>query len=104
MKDEIKERIEKVYELVDNSEDVYYCLGLYHTLEEALADATHGDEPCCDAEETCHMEIRERSFGFSGWGEHGKLVAEIYWCDKYDEEKDEYLWGKPEVTLKPLKK
>lgn len=79
-----------IFELTDNTDDeTYYCLGLYYALEEAIEEATHGDAPCTDCEDHAVLEIRERSVGFSGWGNNGKTRATVTWKRSYDGDGDD---------------
>lgn len=89
-----------IYEAVDTSDDeAHYPIGVYLTLEDAIADMTHNEgEPGFtpqagdgrwDSEERATIEIREREIG--GFGQ-GKKVWERTWEQDYSEEMDEYPW------------
>ena len=86
--------IEKLYEVVDATDDeMYFTQGIFLSLEDAtkaiesesdLANLTESD-----LDEYCKLEIRERKIGWSG---HGKVVYTREWVSEYNEEKDEYEW------------
>ena len=86
-----------VYEIVDcTSEELFYPLGIYLTLDDALA-AVMVDSPeqvgCVDHDEwdqSVQMEIRERCIGPSG---HGTALWDITWSFSFDAE-DEKLWSR----------
>lgn len=88
-----------IFELVDSTADEYYTLGLFYSKEEALATATEGDHPPTDCEDLARLEIRERKIGFTGWGNNGKMIAEIQWEMALDKD-DDWGWETPSVFLK----
>jgi len=86
-----------VFEAVDaTSDDQYWTLGIWPTLEAAKAALEACQEPsdfgCVehdDCDEVCAVEIREREVGWSG---AGKKRATLIWRSKYDEDEDEWKW------------
>lgn len=86
-----------VFEAVDaTSDEQYWTLGIWPTLEAALAAFAGCQEPgdfgCDDHDDyddVCVVEIRERAIGWSGVG---KKRATLTWTSKYDEAADEYKW------------
>ena len=88
-----------IFELVDvTNDETYYTLGLYLTSDEAITDATSGDDPPTECEDYARLEVRERTLGFTGYGNDGQRVAEIVWSEYLDEEEDEWKWHKPVVN------
>jgi len=85
--------ITKVYELVDaTSYEIYYALGLYLSLEEAMVAAEKSPECWSnDAEDFAKVDIRERAIG---WGDDADVVCSVEWNRLYDEDKEEYVWRK----------
>ena len=87
----------KVYETCDTtSDEQYFPLGIWPTLEEALAafdteDADDINDISGHREDSLDVEIREREFGLS---EHGKTIKKMQWRKTYDEAIDEYVWYK----------
>jgi hypothetical protein len=88
--------VDNIYEVVDSTSDEnYWTLGIFSTLEEAKREIELCDEPADlggdreENDECCAVEIRERKFG---WGGIGRKVAEYWWTSAYDEAKDEYGW------------
>ena len=86
-----------VFEAVDaTSDEQYWTLGIWPTLEAAIAALEGCQEPSdfgCDDhddyDEVCVVEIREREVGWSGVG---KKRATLTWRSKYDEAADEWKW------------
>lgn len=86
-----------VFEAVDSTnEETYWTLGVWFTLEDALAAFADcqdpGDFGCQDHAEhddLCVVKIRERPFG---WGGSGKPRATLRWENTYDEAADEFKW------------
>jgi len=91
----------KIYELVDYSDqEHYFTLGHWTTLQEVL-DAIKGKEPedintPADIEDYFKLEVREHTLGWSGFG---KLVYQREWTRIYNEEKDEYHWRETSKAL-----
>jgi hypothetical protein len=90
-----------VFELVDNTRDeTYFPMGLFLSLEDALAQVKDLDEPPTDdPEEYVKMEIRERQIGKLRWWDNGKTVATITWIQDYIEAKEDWVWCKPTISL-----
>jgi hypothetical protein len=94
-----------IYEVVDNSGEIYWPLGVFPTfaaVQAALAncctpDDLPGDRDDCD--DYCRVEVRERCFGWDG---PGKTVQICVWRRVYQEADDEYVWQR-EVTDGPAK-
>jgi len=92
-----------VFEAVDaTSDEQYWTLGIWMTLEAALAELEGCQEPSdfgCydhdDYDEVCVVEIRERKIGWSGVG---KKLATLTWRRKYDEASDEFRWYRDETA------
>lgn len=84
-----------VFEMVDATDDEqYFPLGIWLTLESAMAALDECKEPDDVGSDGCHddyckVEIRQHGIGWSG---HGKKVYQREWISKYDEAKDEYEW------------
>ena len=88
------DQIEKVYEVVDATDDeMYFTQGVFLSLEEIVKDIESESDPSnltdSDLEEYCKIEIRERKIGWSG---HGKTVYTREWVSEYNEAADEYEW------------
>lgn len=83
------------FEMVDATDDEqYFPLGVWLTLESAIAALDECKDPDDLGSDGCHddyakVEIRQRAIGWSG---HGKKVYQREWSQKYDEGKDEYEW------------
>src|SRR5690606_27766956 len=91
-----------IFELVDTtSEENYYTMGLFWTLEEALTLASKGDEPprMEIEEELVLLEIRERLIGKLGWSHTGEVRAKIRWEQKFSWDEDEDDNGKWYVSV-----
>ena len=93
--------IGSVFELVDcTNDETYYPMGLFLSLEDALAQVKDLKEPPTDdPEEYVKMEVRERQVGKLRWWDNGKTVATITWIQDYIEAKDEWVWHKPSISL-----
>ncbi len=92
-----------VFEVVDvTSEEVYWTLGVWLTLETAMAtlDVSDPEEISCnDADEYDGyrmIEVRERKIG---WGGVGKRIARIEWKRDYVEVADQYVWTRQTIPL-----
>lgn len=93
-----------VFEAVDSSnEETYWTLGIWLTLQEALA-ALSVDNPedvgCNEADEYDEhrtIEVRERKIGWCG---SGKRVAKVEWIATWDEPADEYKWARVQTLNK----
>ena len=92
-----------VFEAVDaTSDEQYWSLGIWPTLESAVAAFSQSDDPndfgCHDHEDyedKCVIEIRERKIG---WGGVGLTVHGITFERDYDEQKDAFAWcRKPNI-------
>lgn len=90
-----------VFELVDCTDDeIYFPMGLFLSLEDALSKVKDRNEPPTDdPEEYVKMEVRERQTGKLRWRDNGKTVATINWIQDYVESKDEWVWHKPTISL-----
>ena len=90
-----------VFEAVDSTdEDTYWTLGVWPTLESALAAFADcqdpGDFGCHDHDgydDLCIVEIQERPFG---WGSPGSTRTTLRWENVYDEAVDEFKWRRAE--------
>lgn len=87
-----------VFEVVDSSnEETYWTLGIWRTLQEALAalDVENPEDVGCnEAEEYDEhrtIEVRERKIG---WGGTGKRVAKVEWKATWDEPADKFKWAR----------
>jgi hypothetical protein len=86
-----------VFEAVDvTSDETYWTLGIWPTLEAAMAALDTCQEPSdfgCDEHEeyngVCVVEIRERKIGWSGVG---KTCSRTSWHLDYDEDSDTQKW------------
>lgn len=84
-----------IFELADvTSEEVWYPLGLWSSLDGAMAALSQCKEPAdfdspWEYEDYFCVEIRKRRFGWDG---QGKTVYRQTWHQRYNEEKDEYFW------------
>lgn len=90
-----------IFEAVDTtSTETYYTLGVWRTLEDALAAFADCQDPGdlagsgeYEYEGTCTVEIRERPFGWYG---PGQPRATLRWESLYDEASDEFKWRRTE--------
>jgi hypothetical protein len=87
-----------VFEVVDSSnEETYWTLGIWPTLQEALAalDVENPEDVGCNEadeyDEHRTIEVRERKIG---WGGSGRRVAKVEWKATWDEPADEYKWAR----------
>jgi hypothetical protein len=90
-----------IFELVDTTnEETYFTMGLFQTLEDALAIANNGTcpPPMEIEDDLVLLEIRERPIGKIGWSELGEVRAKIRWVRKYSDE-DEDSDGRWIVSL-----
>ena len=84
-----------VYEVVDStSDEMYFPLGMYLTLQEAIAAieraATDSDYPISEhADEYEKINVIERGFG---WGIDGKTVYKFERTAQWSDDGDEVLW------------
>lgn len=92
--------MDKIFELTDNTNDeMYFTLGLFLTLEEAVRtllggferDSNYSDNGYGEGAE--RFEIHERKIGMGG---NGILVWEVERSENYSDENDEYYY---ETTL-----
>lgn len=90
-----------VYELVDcTNDESYFPMGLFLSLEDALAQLKDREEPPTDdPEEFVRMEVRERQIGKLRWWDNGETVATIQWIQDYIEAEDEWVWHKPTISI-----
>lgn len=90
-----------IFEAVDTTGiETYHTLGVWPTLEDALAAFADCQDPGdiagsddYDYEGVCTVEIRERPFG---WCDSGKPRATLRWENVYDEKTDEFKWRRTE--------
>jgi hypothetical protein len=90
-----------IFELVDTTnEETYFTMGLFQTLEDALAIANNGTSPppMEIEDDLVLLEVRERPIGKIGWSELGEVRAKVRWVRKFSEE-DEDDDGKWIVSL-----
>lgn len=86
---------EYVYEITDNTEDeMHYPLGIFLTLEAAIAAIDECKDPTDLGSEISHDDyakvvVWQREIGWSG---NGTSVFARKWEQKYNEGKDEYEW------------
>lgn len=84
-----------IYEVVDYTNDeMYYTLGLFLSLEQAMEYIEEAEEPDRTISEFVYdhyeeIQILKRKIG---WSQHGKPVKTIRREEKYNEEEDEYYW------------
>lgn len=89
---------DKVYELIDESDDEsYYTMGLFASLAEAIEAA----DP--DAVEDRDMDfitlaVRERTLGYGGWSRRGKCVWRAIWERDYDFDSREWRLAERSAT------
>ena len=90
-----------VFELVDcTNDETYFPMGLFLSLEDALAQVKDRKKPPTDdPEEFVRMEVRERQIGKLRWWDNGNTVATIQWIQDYIETKDEWVWHTPTISL-----
>jgi hypothetical protein len=94
-----------VFEVVDSSnEETYWTLGIWPTLQEALAalDVENPEDVGCNEadeyDEHRTIEVRERKIG---WGGSGRRVAKVEWKATWDEPADEYKWARVQTLNAP---
>jgi len=88
---------ESVFEALDVTGDEYRTLGLWPTLDAALAELEDCDDPAeldsyesHDLEDVCVVEVCERRWG---WGDIGTKRAAVLWRREYrDDDDDEGTW------------
>ena len=86
-----------IYEIVDNSnEEQYFSLGFWKDEKEAIKAFDDCEEPAdfgspIDYEDFNCFELREHH---NGWGSFYNVIKKVEFAQKYDEEKDEYIWVK----------
>jgi len=84
-----------VFEIVDYTEgDVFYPVGIFLTLEDAIAAIEEHEKPWTMSEDSgdcdfCHLEIRRREIGTS---RSGIKVWERQWACEYGYEDDDPKW------------
>ena len=90
-----------VFELVDCTDDEnYFPMGLFISLEDALAQVRDLNEPPTDdPEEFVRMEVRKRQMGKLRLWDNGKTVATIKWTQDYIESRGDWVWRKPSISL-----
>jgi len=86
--------IEKLYEVVDATDDeMYFTQGTFLSLEEIIKDIESESDPTNltdnDVDEYFKIEIWERKIGWSG---RGKVVYAREWVNEYNEDTDEDEW------------
>jgi hypothetical protein len=87
-----------IFEIIDATDDeAYYPIGLFTSLEDALAAIESKPRPwelCENAMfhgESATIEIRKRKIGIATL-ESGQIVWEKTWVNKYNEDEDDNLW------------
>ena len=91
----MSERKQSAFELVDRTdEEMYYPLGIFLTLKDAVDAVEQQAEPWQLSEQAydgdyVRLEIRERQVGLS---QHGEVVWSRSWENIYDEARDECSW------------
>lgn len=90
-----------IFEALDvTDEEMYFTVGLWPTLEEAIAaiEAIKDPDECSEQyhEEFGKVDIRERAIGFSDFG---VKRAEIEWESKQSDNDEEYWERKPTVII-----
>ena len=90
-----------IFELVDNtSEETYYPMGYYFSLEDALeAIRDKAEPPTDDPEEYVRLEVRQHKIGVLRWWQSGRNVATLEWTAKYDDAVDDWAWSGPKINL-----
>lgn len=94
-----------IYEVVDASdEETYYTLGVYASLEAAIAAAScdpteWGGPGWTESDESATINIKRREMG--AWDPCGGVVvwSQSWSCADYDEAADDYPWvaGEPKI-------
>ena len=85
-----------IYEARDCTDpDQYYPVGLWRTLDEAIAALEQCDDPPDNTgghgeEGFCRVQIWRRQFGFTD--NRDRKLAEVTWTRDYDETIDEDHW------------
>ncbi|MCK5343105.1 MAG: hypothetical protein KAR20_06860 [Candidatus Heimdallarchaeota archaeon] len=86
-----------IFEAVDRTdEDMYFTVGLWPTLEEAIKAFDNSNDPDEFSNDVCHeeyclIEIRERKIG---WSDTGIERAKLEWTSSYNEEDGGYIWAR----------
>jgi hypothetical protein len=92
--------VNEVYEVVDfSSDETYYAQGLWLTLDDALKALANAKRPTDIASDGEHdgyyrVEIRRRKVGWDGYN---KCIYCIIFHERYDEERDEYVWDRTDT-------
>lgn len=91
---------EYIFEIADVSdEECFFTIGVFLTLEEAVAAIEAKAEPwqLCESAmfsgEYAAMEIRKKKLGVLDPMNNGEVVWARKWVNKYDEETDEEEWA-----------
>jgi hypothetical protein len=94
-----------IFELVDNtSEETYFPMGLFLTLEDVInAVKDRSEPPIDDPEEYVKLEIRERRVGKLTWWDNGRNVATLEWHSEYSDELEDWVWEGPKITFSNAK-
>jgi hypothetical protein len=88
-----------IFEIIDvSSEESYFTIGVFSSLEEAVAAIEAKDEPwqlCENAMfdgESASMEIRRKELNVLDPLNNGEVVWSRNWVNKYNEDEDDNLW------------
>lgn len=89
-----------IYELIDvTDDDTWYTLGWWPSLEASLAALAEQKQPQDIAgspnqdEDYCRLQIHKRPSGWGCWSD-SKAVYSIEFTQRYDEDRDEYVWDR----------
>jgi len=85
----------KIYELTDNtSDEQYYTIGLFLTMEEAIAVVDDDQQDVINelGDDYASVTISERQVGKVDWSGTGVVVWERAWAMNYNESEDVYKW------------
>lgn len=87
-----------IFEIIDaTSDEAYYPIGLFLSLEDAVAQIEGRPRPwelCENAMfdgESAAIEIRKRGIGINTL-QNGEIVWSRKWVNKYNEDEDDNLW------------
>jgi hypothetical protein len=85
----------KIYEVLDvTSDEAYHTIGLFSSLEKALAtqDGTEPESDQLEYYDGCTFNVRERDLDqYSGWG---KWIAVVKWTYTWSDDGENKLWHK----------
>jgi len=95
----VHEPVRNIFEIVDVSdEEAYFTIGVFLSLEEAVAAVEAKAEPwqLCESAmfdgESASMEIRRKPVNVLDPLNNGDVVWSRKWVNKYDDDADESAW------------